>query len=162
MKTIYVIIFILLALPILAIAQVDTASTIVTESTLSKVVTNILGTSLDTAGYISAFFFAGLGLFIRSYYRTMRSIKTNPNTPNKFSLKYYLKDNLLSKCNTVLFTIVIIFLGLRFPEMFGIKINLTVEMFMLLGFSLGLFFDWFSDKLKKMQTPPITQNQNNE
>lgn len=161
MKTVIttILVLIVLALPIFAIAQVDTTAALVTESTFSKVITNILGTSLDTAGYISAFFFAGLGLFLRSYYKTMRGIKNNPYSPDKFNLGYYLKNNLLSKCNTILFTIVVIFLGLRFPEMFGVKINFTIELFMLLGLLLGLFFDWFSDKLKKMQTPPIPVTQ---
>ena len=110
-----------------------------------KEFTDLLLGSFDVVWYIAAFIFAALGLFIRWSILTRRAIKWNPDTPDKFSWTYWLHNNLWPKAVSVLTTIVIVFLCLRFAgEWFGVVPTMAFAVV------LGLAFDWFVDFIKGM------------
>lgn len=108
---------------------------------------NILGDKLTGIGYISAFFFSFLGLFLRWVFTANKATKKYDNgTPNEFSWSYWFKDNLSPKLLSLLTNIIVIFLCLRFSvEWFGMIPS------MIFAVTVGLCFDWFADFIKKIQ-----------
>lgn len=105
---------------------------------------NIFGT-LTVFWYLSAFVFALIGLFIRWYVKTNMGVKNNPETPDKFSFRFWLQNNFFRKFTSVLTTMLVVFLCLRFAsDWFGVLPSM--------GFSvvIGLAFDWFFDFVKKL------------
>ena len=99
----------------------------------------------DAVWYIAAFFFAALGLFIRWRFTAMRGVRKNPNSPDTFSWEYWFENNLWPKVLSVITTIVIVFLCLRFAsDWFSIVPSMAFAVV------LGLAFDWFVDFIKKL------------
>ncbi len=95
--------------------------------------------------YIASFFFASLGLFIRWRFMAKQGVKNNPNSPEHFSWEYWFEHNLWPKLLSVLTTIVIVFLCLRFAgDWFGVVPTMAFAVV------LGLAFDWFVDFVKKL------------
>lgn len=113
---------------------------------------NILGGTLTWVSYFSAMVFTIIGSFIRWYWKTYDAVKNNPNTPNKFSFSYWLKDNALPKLAGLVTNLMVVFVCLRFSvELFNIPFS------MLLALGVGLLFDWFFDFLKNLQ-PNLLKN----
>ncbi len=105
---------------------------------------NILGT-FSPLWYAAAFVFALFGLFIRWYIRTRIGIRTNPDSPDKFSWSYWWANNGSKKIASVFATAIIIFLCLRFAsDWFGIAPSMAFAV------GIGLAFDWFLDFVKRM------------
>jgi hypothetical protein len=99
----------------------------------------------DLIWYVAAFVFSFVGLFIRWSLRTRRAIKWNPDSPDKFSWSYWLQNNLWPKLVSVLTTVVIVFVCLRFAgEWFGVVPTMAFALI------VGLAFDWFTDYVKKL------------
>lgn len=106
----------------------------------------ILG-GLAVSDYEAGFIFVLIGLFIRWFYTTRKGIKKiDNNTPMKFDLVYWIKDNIIPKSLSILVTFLIVFVTLRFPmEIVGIQFS----MFYCLLVGLGL--DYIIDKIKKLK-----------
>ena len=92
--------------------------------------------------YLAAGTMLLLGLIFMWLYRIRKSIRTNPDTPERFSLKYLLKTSLFQITISVLMGIIGAFLMLRLTnELFGVELSAGVSV------ALGLCFDWAIDKL---------------
>jgi len=112
---------------------------------LQEINEKILG-GLSLSDYLTGFIFAFIGMFLRWYYKTRKSIKYNPETPNRFIFSYWIKDNLLPKLLSILSTLVVIFITLRFPtELISINFSFWY------AFVVGLSLDYFVDKIKKIK-----------
>lgn len=101
--------------------------------------------------YLASYVFVFIGLFFRAVYKTRDAIKKNAETPNKFSLKYWIKDNLLTKLLSFILNFFAAYLSLRFSsDWFGVEVSM--------GFAVvvGLCIDWFVDFIKKLQ-PPVAK-----
>ena len=130
-------------------AVIDTSATIGWQKELLG---NILGNKLTWVGYAGALIFTFMGLYLRWYFKAKDSIKTDPNTPDKFNFSYWLRDNLLPKLAGIMATLIIIFLSLRFAtEYFGLIPSMAMAVV------VGLCFDWFMDFLKKLN-PQLLRN----
>jgi len=123
-----------------AIAQKATVT-----ATGTDIINDILG-SLPFSTYLSAFFFAMLGLFLRHTIIVRKSIKKSSDTPNKFDFKYWFANNFMTKLSVVLTNIVVIFIALRFSvDLFSVEVS------MFFSFLLGLSIDLVFDKIRKLQ-----------
>jgi hypothetical protein len=81
--------------------------------------------------------FAMLGLAVNRLISVRKAIKENPQTPSKFSLKYFITDNWTS----IVLSLLLLFVGLRFTqELLGVDITMWVAF----GIGFGL------DKLTKI------------
>lgn len=117
----------------------------------NEIMDNIMG-ALSLGTYISAFFFAGLGLFLRHAIIVRKAVKTNPDTPQKFNFQYWFKNNFMTKMTVVLTNIVVIFLMLRFSvEWVGMEVSMAF------AFIVGLSIDWAYDIIRKMQKKVPTE-----
>ena len=97
--------------------------------------------------YLPAFLFAFMGMFLRWFWSTSRGIKSIQNqSPAKFDLIYWIKDNILSKLNSFMASIIVIFVGLRFSNEL-----LDFNFSMFLALCIGLLIDYVSDLLKNLQ-----------
>lgn len=112
----------------------------------SQVIQELLGSELTPVTLTVAYIFAGFGLLLRWYWQYYRKGRANPNTPQKFSLGFWLRDNLIPKLLGMIITIVVIFLSLRFPQQIA---GDAFSYVYALGIGLGL--DYFMDILKNMQ-----------
>jgi hypothetical protein len=122
-------------------AQTDTLK--VVTSGWDEFKANIFGDKLTLVGYASCYFFTLIGLFLRWRFTTIKAINNNLRTPEKFSLKYWITDNLLPKLLSIMTTGIIIFICLRFAfEWFGYFPS------MLFALIIGIGFDWFYDFIK--------------
>ena len=101
---------------------------------------------LSTIEYEVAFFFAFLGMFLRWVWHTNKAIQSNDTTPWKFDLAYWLRDNLLSKSLSIITTLIVIFISLRFSrDLMGVYFSCFY------AFTVGLFLDFIVNKLKQLQ-----------
>lgn len=117
----------------------------VVAATGTTIISDILG-SLSFSTYISSFFFAMLGLFLRHTIIVRKSIKKSTETPNKFSLKYWFANNFMTKLSVILTNIVVIFIALRFSvDLFSVEVS------MFFSFLLGLSIDFVFDRIRKLQ-----------
>lgn len=137
-----------------AIAPTTTATNPITPSNIDtakdwkqEILQNITGNTLDWADYVTCFFFAFLGLLIRTGIRTKSGIKNNKNgTPEKFNWIYWIRDNVLTKLSSMMFIFVVIFVTLRFSmDWFGQYPSMAFS------FVVGLGIDYFIEFLKKIQ-----------
>ena len=120
-------------------------------ATLMEFKSKVMG-DLDLADYLFGFFFAGIGLFFTWVYKTRKSIKTNPETPVKFSWSYWFKDNLIPKLLSVISTMLVIFVSLRVAYYVGgqIFIGGTV-MSVIYSIGIGLSLDTIIDKIMSIR-----------
>ena len=96
--------------------------------------------------YLAAYVFVFLGLVIKWYVQIRKGVKTNPETPERFSWKYFIAHNLFTKLFGFFASVVITFVALRFSvEIF----NLPMSMFF--AFLLGIGFDFVVDKVSQLQ-----------
>jgi len=123
---------------------------------ISSLITEILGDKLTPVTLVATYVFAIVGIFIRWYFDTRKSIKVNPVTPRKFDFVYWLQNNLWKKIVSICAVFAIIFVLIRFPSDWGIE---YVGYFGAL--LIGVFFDYFIDKinnkindLKSKNLPP--------
>lgn len=130
-----------------ALTSSHTSTSIVKES----VKENILG-ALTIGDYIAAFVISFAGMLIRWYITTRKAIKTNPETPHKFSLMFWVRDNVLTKLGSLGATIAVIYAFMRFSiDLIGQPAT------MFLAFLIGLFFDWAVDLLDNIRPPRAKQ-----
>lgn len=103
--------------------------------------------SLTLSDYLSAFFFAMIGLFLRHVFMIRKGVKCSTNdSPTKFSWAYWFKNNFMTKLTAIGSTVAIIFLCLRFSvDWFSIEVSMGF------AFIIGLAFDWFYDFVRKLQ-----------
>lgn len=141
-RTLFIILNLLITIviPVELTAQLDTASWQV------QITHNLLGDSLTWISYVSAFIFSFFGMFIRWYVRTKSGILHNENSPHSFSFSYWIRDNILPKLTSILSTIIIIFISLRFSvEIFSVPVS------MLFAFLIGLSFDYVFEKIQNLK-----------
>lgn len=89
--------------------------------------------------YFIAWGFAALGLFLSWLLHIKGRNKDSDSTPRKFSLLFFLKDNILRIITSVLMIAIVMRFG---SEIFGI------ESIIYSGFLAGFFLDKLSQKLK--------------
>jgi hypothetical protein len=108
---------------------------------------------LSLQWYLAAFVFALMGLFLRWYIKTMKGVKTNPDTPSKFSWAYWWANNGSRTLVSIFATAIIVFLCLRFSfEWF------TLAPSMILAVTIGICFDWFFQFIVNLsQKKPVTE-----
>ena len=115
---------------------------------------NILG-GLSWTTYLSAYIFAFIGMFLRWFFTTIKAVKTNCLTPQKFILSYWLRDNLIHIIPSIGGSLALIFVALRFSvDLFGKPVS------MLIALGVGLFLDWVADYIKNLQ-PKLLNNLSN-
>lgn len=108
---------------------------------------------LTLSDYVSAYIFAFIGMFIRWFFKTKYAVRYNRNTPNRFILSYWIKNNLMNKLVALIATILTIYIILRFPyDLGGWKFS------MWFAFLVGLCFDYFVDLLKNLNTKQKNKN----
>jgi len=111
----------------------------------SEITDNILG-SLTLSTYISAFFFAGLGLFLHHTIVVKKGVRTSESTPMKFSWSFWFKNNFMTKMTVILTNIIVIYLMLRFSvDWVGMEVSMAF------AFVVGLSIDWAYDLIRKLQ-----------
>jgi hypothetical protein len=116
----------------------------------SDVQTTVFG-NISYGVYVGCFILAIMGLYIRWYLSAKKGIKNNTNSPDKFNWEYWWKDNLVPKLASILFTIFIIFLSLRFltqlaPDYLTLPIGFVAVL-------LGVAFDWWVSKWQNIPLP---------
>lgn len=103
----------------------------------------VLGT-VSFQWYLAAFFFSFLALFVRWAVKTNNGIKFNLESPDTFSWKYWIENNLITKLKSIGLTVAVVFLCLRFAsDWFGIVPSMAFAA------GIGLAFDWVLDYIKK-------------
>lgn len=145
-------------------AQQDTIKTKVQENKnlRENIGKNLLG-GLSKADLISAFILAFLGMFIRWAYRTLKAVKTNEQTPNKFNLNYFIQSS-AHKLMRVMANLAVAYIFFIFCRQL-----LGMELTMIIAFFIGLFIDYLADYLmalkpnailtpKDIKTEPQTNN----
>lgn len=96
--------------------------------------------------YLGAYIFVFMGLVIKWYIQIRKGVKTNPNSPDKFNLNYFIANNLFTKLFGIFASIIITFVALRFSvEIFNIPLS------MFFAFLLGISFDFVIDKVSAVQ-----------
>lgn len=106
------------------------------------VMQHLLG-GADTNVLIAAYIFALVGMIIYTLQSLLKGLKGNRRTPRHFSLKYWIKDNLLTKIVGLFVNLLIIFVFIRFSnELLGKPLTMFVAL--LIGFGV----DYYADKLK--------------
>jgi len=109
----------------------------------NDLVTDIFG-GIKPIHYAGAFIFAFMAIFIRWSIMTIVAVRNNPATPTKFNLWWFLLSS-LKKISRVIAALLIVFVFLRFTnEFFGFGLT------MFIAFMIGLFYDFLSDKLKRL------------
>jgi len=76
--------------------------------------------NLNITTLVVCYIFSFIGMFYNWITTTRRSMKHNRNTPNKFSLIYWIENNIKHKLISWFGNIITIFLLLRFGEELGI------------------------------------------
>lgn len=110
-----------------------------------EIIADLLG-NLTLVNYIVAFIFVMLTLMLRWIWKTVDSVKNNKHTPHKFSLGYWIKDNVIYKFLSFISNMISVFILLRFSnELIGQ--NFSYFLVIVVGFGL----DYFIDRLKSMQ-----------
>lgn len=85
-------------------------------------------------------------MFIRWVFTYQYKGKSDPNTPKAFSFKYWIKDNFVPKLVSTLFTVVVIFVSIRFPqELLGKAFSYFY------AFSIGIGFDYIVSLFKNLR-----------
>lgn len=107
--------------------------------------------------YKIGFVFAFIGMFIRWYYVTRKSLKKQNADKNKekvkFNFLYWLQNNLMNKIFSAIATTLVLFVTMRFiHELFNVDV---ITMFYC--FIIGLFFDYFLDYLLKIKVEKVLQ-----
>jgi len=114
-------------------------------SLFQQIVIELLGKDLTGVVLLVAYIFAFAGMFLRWYWMYQTKGKVNPETPVKFNLVYWLRDNLLPKLFGMLATFVIIFVSIRFPqELLGSAFSYVY------AFTIGMSLDYVASVLKKL------------
>ncbi len=111
---------------------------------VKDLIDQVLGESLTPVTLVATYIFATIGLFIRWYFDTRKGVKKNLDTPRKFSMPYWLKNNLWHKVVSVFAVYSVIFVLVRFPADWGLE---YVGYFGAL--IIGVAFDYFVDSIKK-------------
>lgn len=106
----------------------------------------ILGDDITFVMIIALYFFVTLGVILREYLRYKKRGKPNIITPEKFSISYWIKDNLFSKLFSFVANGIVVFVTLRFSNEI---LHVGVSMF--LAFTVGLFLDYFISKLENLK-----------
>jgi hypothetical protein len=106
---------------------------------------NVTG-GISVADYLTFFFFAFIGLFFRWYFTAKKAIKTNPLTPAKFNIWYWLRDNLEPKLLSGIVTFLVLFISIRFAVNL---VGYSASYFYALG--VGICFDYFVDLIKNLR-----------
>lgn len=106
----------------------------------TEIFSNIFGT-LTGVQYLVGFVFVIVAIILRWTFTTHKAVKKNPNTPKKFSLKYWWENNWLRKLKTFIQVVIITFLVFRFtPDIIGQTFSYVVAV------SIGLAFDAYKKK----------------
>lgn len=112
---------------------------------IQQVLKEFLGENMSEVTLFVAYAFAFAGMFIRWYFTYQTKGKSDPNTPDAFSFKYWFKDNFIPKLISTAFTVVVLFITLRFPqELLGKAFSYFY------AFSVGLTFDYIISILKNL------------
>ena len=101
--------------------------------------------NIDPYTYLWGMVFAFIGIFINTTVITRKAIKTDKNSPDKFSVGYWIRNN-QDRLLRWIGTLAMIFIAMRFSgEIFGQ--TLTMFFAFLLGFCLDYVYEVFK-KLK--------------
>lgn len=115
---------------------------------LNLVFSEILGTELTPVVLVTAYIFAFAGMFLRWWWLYDKKGKTDPQTPVKFNLVYWLRDNLSQRLMGVFASVILIFLSLRLShDWFGAVVSYGY------AFMVGLSLDYIASVVKKFQFP---------
>jgi hypothetical protein len=127
--------------------QVETQ---ITESVNESVLSYFLN-GIDTNYFIALFIFGLLGALLNLLFNISDRDKESQRTPEKFSLLFLIKDNIVRFSITIL----LIYFGIIFSEyLFGVVI--TIQLAVCLGFSLDSVSELVKNKFKiqkKVDTP---------
>lgn len=111
---------------------------------LFELIVGVEFTAENTATVIAGAFFALIGLALNYLIKVKKGIKQSQNSPNKFSLKYFVENNY----QDILLTSLLIFVALRFTqELLGVELTMWVAV--LIGFGIDFIQDIITDKLNK-------------
>ena len=97
--------------------------------------------------YTVAMLFVFFGLIVKWYIQVRRGVYKNPASPNRFSLNYFVGNNLWRKLFGLFANVVIAFLALRFSqEIFNVPFSM--------GFaaSIGIGFDVVIDAVSRWKS----------
>ncbi|MFH6966490.1 hypothetical protein [Flavobacterium sp. FlaQc-28] len=97
---------------------------------MNKFLNLVLGTT-DVPTYLAGLIFALIGLAFYFYGKVKKRNALSEATPEKFSIKFLLQDNLVD----IVFSLLAIFLALRFSVEYA---GVEVTMFYALGIGWGL------------------------
>lgn len=118
---------------------------------------DILGKMTPTL-LLEVYFFAFLGMFIRWRRMVMKAVKTNPATPNKPNIRYWIVNNAIPKMLNLMMSIGVLFVFFRFT---GELLNLPLTLFaaLVMGFSVDLLVDKLMEiNIKSLLTSIIKKN----
>jgi hypothetical protein len=113
----------------------------------NSLVRELLGDKLSLTVLLVNYLFAFMGTIIRWYIITKDAINVQANGLTKFSLKYWIKNNLLHKTLGFFASISLIFIAIRFPIEFGFTI-VSYPLSVVLGLSLDKLSDIVKNILK--------------
>ena len=91
-------------------------------TTIQAIFKELLGPNLTSTTLIVCYIFSFIGAILFWAKHTISGIKNSDATPNKFSLSYWIQNNLLKKVATLLVNIIITFLWLRFYKDAGLNL----------------------------------------
>lgn len=116
------------------------------QSVDSLKVTDYVFGELSLNKLIGGYIFVTIGLLIRWIIFTKKGVKKNERTPERFSLMFWIKDNLLPKLTSLLGMILLTFIIFRFAEQY------IGQVFSMAGaLAVGLGWDYYVDKMKNLQ-----------
>lgn len=112
-----------------------------------ELIIGILGT-LPISDYLLGFFFVLLAISLKWMWSTINGVKRNKKTPNKFSGKYWIQNNLKIKILSSLSNIISVYLIFRFSnELIGEKYSYIAALG--IGFMLDSYIHKIQSKFKQ-------------
>jgi hypothetical protein len=101
----------------------------------------ILG-GMSVGTLLAAFFFALIGITMMTAMNVMKGIKKNQSSPEHFSFKFFIEDTLPRLISSVLVTLIVIFLSVRFSvDLIGAQLT------MIYSLGIGLSIDKATQKI---------------
>lgn len=101
---------------------------------VSWIIHELLGENLTLGTLVVCYIFSAFGAILFWGKNTKNGIKKSKRSPSKFSLKYWIKNNIINKFITLLINCIVTFLWLRFYKDAGL--NLTIQGFDLLAMGI--------------------------
>lgn len=111
----------------------------------TQILNDLLGT-VSLVNYIVAFIFVFLALTLKWIWKTIRAIKSDEKSPDKFILLYWIERNLIPKLLSLVANVISIFFIFRLSgDLFNVQFSYAFAI--VVGFTL----DYWIDRLKKIK-----------